>query len=178
MGRAGRNLPARALVVTGPVPAAGGRPRAWASLVETLAQCPSTRVTLACADGFGAARYGGNYQRQGVEVVAGPVDWLARYGGPALPLLPRDRQRRRPDHPTVADRALDPAPGHGGALFRAVAVPLQALGESSWHTEGTETVTEIGQNQLLRQVEGLHAAWCASAADASLLAGLGRAVKG
>ena len=46
-----------------------------AELVEVLARCPATRVTLACADGFGADRYGGYYQRQGVEVAAGPLDW-------------------------------------------------------------------------------------------------------
>ncbi len=49
----------------------------------------------------------------------------------------------------------------------------QALGDASWHTDGTDTVAEIGQTRLLHQIEGLQAAWCASRADASLLAGLG-----
>ena len=49
----------------------------------------------------------------------------------------------------------------------------QALGDASWHTEGTETVAEVRQARLLRQLEGIQTAWCASDADASLLAGLG-----
>jgi hypothetical protein len=53
----------------------------------------------------------------------------------------------------------------------------QALGDASWHTEGAETVTEVLQSRLLRQVEGLEAAWCASAADASLLEGLGTGIR-
>ena len=63
------------------------------------------------------------------------------------------------------------------AVFYSERLPFrrnQALGDASWHTEGTETVTELLQGRLLRQVEGIEAAWCASAADASLLAGLGR----
>ena len=46
----------------------------------------------------------------------------------------------------------------------------QALGEATWHTEGTETVAEVLHTRLLRQLEGVDAAWCASEADASLLA--------
>jgi hypothetical protein len=49
----------------------------------------------------------------------------------------------------------------------------EALGDASWHTDGAETVAQVWQTRLLRQVEGLQAAWCASTADASLLAGLG-----
>ena len=48
----------------------------------------------------------------------------------------------------------------------------QALGDASWHVEGTETIREVHQARLLRQLEGIEMAWCASDADANLLAGL------
>ncbi len=66
----------RVLVVTGTIPGTLVGIEGLAELVEVLARCPATRVTLACADGFGADRYGGYYERQGVEVAAGPLDWL------------------------------------------------------------------------------------------------------
>ena len=69
--------PTRVLVVTGTIPGTLVGAEGLVEVVESLARCASTRVTLACADGFGASRYGGHYQRQGVEVIAGPVDWPA-----------------------------------------------------------------------------------------------------
>ncbi len=162
------------LVVTGTIPGTLVGAEGLAEVVETLARSASTRVTLACADGFGASRYGRHYQRQGVEVIAGPVDWTAWCA---------DR-RYHYSHVLVSDEGLTT---HLWQLVRATQpqamavlyserLPFrrsQALGDASWHTDGTGTVAEIGQTQLLHQVEGLQAAWCASAADASLLAGLG-----
>ena len=42
---------------------------------------------------------------------------------------------------------------------------------------GTETVAELLHARLLRQLEGIHTAWCAGGADASLLAGLGSSLR-
>ena len=166
--------PTRVLVVTGTIPGTLVGAEGLTEVVESLARCASTRVTLACADGFGASRYGGHYQRQGVEVIAGPVDW---------PAWCADR-RYHYSHVLVSDEGLTThlwqlvrtTQPQAMAVLYSERLPFrraQALGDASWHTEGTETVAEIGQRQLLHQVEGLQAAWCASAADASLLAGLG-----
>ncbi len=158
----------------GPSPARWWGPKGSSKSSRRLRAALRRAVTLACADGFGASRYGGHYQRQGVEVIAGPVDW---------PAWCADR-RYHYSHVLVSDEGLTT---HLWQLVRATQpqamavlyserLPFrraQALGDASWHTEGTETVAEIGQTRLLHQVEGLQAAWCASAADASLLAGLG-----
>ena len=170
--------PARVLVVTGTIPGTRVGAEGLGYLVETLARCPQTRVTLACADGFAAGRYGGYFQRQGIEVVAGPMDWLAWCG---------DR-RYHYSHVVVSDEGLTTRlwPMARSTQPQAMAVlyseqlPFrrgQALGDASWHTEGTETVTELWQSRLLRQVDGLDAVWCASTADANLLGGLGGPLK-
>ena len=166
--------PTRVLVVTGTIPGTLVGAEGLVEVVESLARCASTRVTLACADGFGASRYGGHYQRQGVEVMAGPVDW---------PAWCADR-RYHYSHVLVSDEGLTThlwqlvrtTQPQAMAVLYSERLPFrraQALGDASWHTDGTDTVAEIGQTRLLRQVEGLQAAWCASRADASLLAGLG-----
>lgn len=165
--------PTRALVVTGTVPGTLVSPEGLVGLIDALAQAPATRVTLACADGFEAVRLAGYYQRQGVEVVAGPVDW------------PRwcDDRRYHYSHVFVSDEGLTTRLWSlvRGTQPQALCVlcserlPFrrsQALREASRHTEGTETVAEVWHSRLLRQVEGIHAAWCANTADASLLAGL------
>ncbi len=165
--------PVRVLVVTGTIPGTLVGMEGLAELVEVLARCPATRVTLACADGFGADRYGGYYQRQGVEVAAGPLDWMAWCG---------DR-RYHYSHVLVSDEGLT---GRLWPLVRstqpqALAVlyserlPFrrsQALGDASRHVEGTETISQVHQGRLLAQLDGIEMAWCASAADANLLAGL------
>jgi GT2 family glycosyltransferase len=165
--------PVRVLVVTGTIPGTLVGMEGLVELVETLARCPATRVTLACADGFGADRYGGYYQRQGVEVAAGPLDWMAWCG---------DR-RYHYSHVLVSDEGLTTRlwPLVRSTQPQALAavcserLPFrrsQALGDASWHVEGTETISEVHQARLLRQLEGVEMAWCASGADANLLAGL------
>ncbi|MGH9106407.1 MAG: glycosyltransferase [Acidimicrobiales bacterium] len=170
--------PARVLVVTGTIPgtlagAGGLRP-----LVETLACCPATRATLACADGFGAERYAGWYRAQGVEVVAGPQDWLGWCG---------DR-RYHYSHVVVSDEGLTTrlwpivrsTQPQALAVLYSERLPFrrdQARAGASRRREEAGTVAEALQASLLRQVEGIEAAWCASRADAGLLAGLGRGVK-
>jgi GT2 family glycosyltransferase len=165
--------PARVLVVTGTIPGQLVGAEGLRQVVETLARCPSTRVTLACADGFGAERHAGYFLRQGVEVVYGPNDWLAWCG---------DR-RYHYSHVVVSDEGLitrlwplvRSTQPQALAVLCSERLPFrrhQALGDASWHTEGTETVTEVLHGRLLRQVEGVEAFWCASTTDASLLAGL------
>lgn len=166
--------PTRVLVVTGTIPGAMVGVEGLVEVVESLARCASTRVTLACADGFAASRFAGYYQRQGVEVVAGPVDW---------PLWCADR-RYHYSHVLVSDEGLTThlwqivrsTQPQAMAVLYSDRLPFrraEALGDASWHTDGAETVAQVWQTRLLRQVEGLQAAWCASTADASLLAGLG-----
>ena len=120
----------------------------------------------------------GYYQRQGVEVVTGPVDW---------PLWCEDR-RYHYSHVVVSDEGLTT---RLWPLVRATQpqafcvlynerLPFrrsQALGEASWRPQGTETVAELLHARLLRQLEGIHTAWCAGGADASLLAGLGSSLR-
>jgi len=165
--------PARVLVVTGTIPGAQLGADGLREVVGALARCPATRVTLACADGFGADRYARYYQHQGVEVVAGPVDWLNWCG---------DR-RYHYSHVIVSDEGLTTRlwPVARSTQPQAMAVVYsdrlglrrnQALGDASWHAEGTATVAELLQTRLLRQVDGIDAAWCAAGADASLLTGL------
>ena len=165
--------PVRLLVVTGTIPGTLAGIEGLAELVEVLARCPATRVTLACADGFGADRYGAYYQRQGVEVAAGPLDWLEWCA---------DR-RYHYSHVLVSDEGLTTRlwPMVRSSQPQALAglyserLPFrrsQALGDASWHVEGTETIREVHQARLLRQLEGIEMAWCASDADANLLAGL------
>ena len=165
--------PVRVLVVTGTIPGTLVGMEGLAGLVEALARCPSTRVTLACADGFGAERYAGYYQRQGVEVAAGPQDWMAWCG----------ERRYHYSHVLVSDEGLTTrlwplvrsTQPQALATLYSERLPLrrsQALGDASWHVEGTETINEVFQARLLRQLEGIERAWCASTADANLLAGL------
>ncbi len=165
--------PVRVLVVTGTIPGTLAGAEGLAEVVEVLARCPATRVTLACADGFGADRYGAYYQRQGVEVAAGPLDWLEWCA---------DR-RYHYSHVLVSDEGLTTRlwPMARSSQPQALAglyserLPFrrsQALGDASWHVEGTETIREVHQGRLLRQLEGIEMAWCASDADANLLAGL------
>ncbi len=165
--------PTRVLVVTGTIPGTLVGAEGLVEIVEALAQSPATRVTLACADGFGASRIAGHYQRQGVEVVTGPADW---------PQWCEDR-RYHYSHVLVSDEGLTT---RLWSLVRAAQpqalrvlynerLPFrrsQALGEATWHPEGTETVAEVLHTRLLRQLEGVDAAWCASEADANLLGGL------
>jgi GT2 family glycosyltransferase len=166
--------PVRVLVVTGTIPGASVGVGGLTSLIETLARSPRARVTLACSDGFGATRYAGYFHRQGIEVVAGPLDWMGWCG----------ERRYHYSHVVVTDEGLTTrlwpmvrsTQPQALSIVYSEQLPLrrnQALGDASWHTEGTRTVTELLHNRLLNQVEGLDAAWCASVADASLLAGLG-----
>ena len=164
LGRTRRRLPESGCSWSpGTIPGTLAGIEGLAELVETLARCPATRVTLACADGFGADRYGGYYQRQGVEVAAGPLDWLDWCG---------DR-RYHYSHVVVSDEGLTTRlwPVVRSSQPQALAVlyserlPFrrnQALGDASWHIEGTETVAEVLQARLLRQLEGIEMAWCAS----------------
>ena len=177
---AGRDepCPTRVLVVTSTIPGSSAGADGTVQLVEALARCKGARVALACADGFGAARYAPYYQRQGVEVVAGPQDWLGWCG---------DR-RYHYSHVVVTDgglatrlwpiaRSTQP---QAMAVLYSEQLPLRrhhALGDASWHAEGANTVAELLHSRLLRQLEGVEAAWCASPADASLLAGLAPQVK-
>jgi GT2 family glycosyltransferase len=171
-------VPARVLVVTGTVPGSLVGVEGFREVVETLARCPSTRVTLACADGFGASQYAGYYQRQGIEVIAGPVDWLGWC----------EDRRYHYSHVLLSDEGLTTrlwplvrtTQPQAMTVLCSERLPFrrnQALGDASWHSEGTETVAELLQGRLLRQVEGIDAAWCASEADAKLLAGLCPEVK-
>jgi GT2 family glycosyltransferase len=165
--------PTRVLVVTSTVPGTLVGAEGLVELVATLARCQRTRVTLACADGYGADRYAGWYRRQGVEVVAGPADWLG---------WAADR-RYHYSHVVVSDDGLmtrlwpivRSSQPQAMAVLYSERLPLrrsQALAEASWHDEGAETVAELYQSRLLAQLEGVEAAWCASPGDASLLAGL------
>ncbi|HYA45133.1 MAG TPA: hypothetical protein VED59_05980, partial [Acidimicrobiales bacterium] len=172
-GERDRDTPTRLLVVTGTIPGTRVGAEALASLVETITRCPATRVTLACADGFGASRYAARYRQQGIEVVTGPRDW---------PRWCEDR-RYHYSHVLVSDEGLTTAlwslarasQPQAMAVLYCERLPFrrnQGLGEASWHTEGLETVTATAQARLLGQLEGIEAAWCANPADASLLAGL------
>jgi GT2 family glycosyltransferase len=166
-------MPTRALVVTGTIPGTLVGPEGLIEIVEALAQSPGVRVTLACADGFEAHTLAGYYQRQGVEVVTGPVDWS---------LWCEDR-RYHYSHVFVSDEGLTT---RLWSLVRATQpqalcvlyserLPFrraQALGQASWRAEGTETVAQVWHTRLLRQLQGVDNAWCANGADASLLAGL------
>ena len=117
--------PVRVLVVTGTIPGTLAGAEGLAEVVEVLARCPATRVTLACADGFGADRYGAYYQRQGVEVAAGPLDWLEWCA---------DR-RYHYSHVLVSDEglttrlwpmaAVQPTSGTGRAVLGTPALPAQ-----------------------------------------------------
>ena len=170
--------PTRVLVVTGTVPGTLVAPEGLVEVVGAVAQSRSTRVTLACADGFEARRLAGYYQRQGVEVVTGPVDW---------PRWCEDR-RYHYSHVLVSDEGLMT---RLWSLVRATQpqafcvlynerLPFrrsQALGEASWRPQGTETVAELLHARLLRQLEGIHTAWCAGGEDASLLTGLGSSLR-
>ncbi len=170
--------PSRVLVVTGNVPGSLVGADGLGALVEALARCPATRVTLACADGFAATTYAPHYCRQGVEVVAGPQDWLGWC---------TDR-RYHYSHVIVSDEGLttrlwplvrSTQPQAMTALY-AERLPVrryQSRSEASAHTEGTETLSELAQGGLLRQVDGIEVAWCASEADARLLAGLGTGLR-
>jgi GT2 family glycosyltransferase len=168
-----RDCPTRVLVVTGTVPAMDARTSGVAELVLLLARCPSTRVTLACADGFGAVGLGPAFARQGVEVVAGPQDWLAWCG---------DR-RYHYSHVLVSDEGLttrlwalarSTQPQAMGVLY-CEELPLRryAARAAAAQAEGTQTVLEAAHASLLRELAGIEAAWCAHEADAKLLAGLG-----
>ncbi|GEM_PF-1830671 len=164
--------PARVLVVTGTIPGTRVGAEGLGALVEALARCPGTRVTLACADGFGARQYAGRFRQQGVEVVGGPLDWLAWCS---------DR-RYHYSHVVVSDeglattlwslaRATQP---QAMAILYCEQLPFrrnQALGEASWHTEGLETVLATAQARALAQLDGLDAAWCARSSDARWLSG-------
>lgn len=166
--------PARALFVTGTVPGTLLGADGLGPLVELLARCPATRVTLACADGFGASTYGPHYRRQGVEVVAGPQDWLGWC---------TDR-RYHYSHVFVSDEGLTTrlwplvrsTQPQAMAILYSERLPVrryQSRSGASVHTEGAGTLAELAHSGLLGQVEGVDAAWCASEADARLLAGLG-----
>ncbi len=167
------SAPTRVLVVTGTVPGTLMGAEGLVEVVETLARCPSVRVTLACADGFEARRLGVYYRRQGVEVVAAPVDW---------PLWCHER-RYHYSHVIAGEEGLTTRlwslvqatqPQAMRVLYcdRLPFRRYEALGEATSHTEGTETVSEVLHTKLLRQLDGIDAAWCASGADARLLAGL------
>ena len=169
--------PVRVLVVTGTVPGTLVGANGLASLVEDLGRCPQARVTLACADGFGANEHAAHFQRHGVEVAAGPQDWLAWCA---------DR-RYHYSHVIVSDEGLTTrlwpivrsTQPQAMAIVYSEQLPLrrvQAAGQAGPHVEGAETVAEIFHGRLLRQLDGIEAAWCASAADASLLAGLGTSI--
>jgi GT2 family glycosyltransferase len=161
------------LVVTGTVPGLDARTAGLAELVLLLARCPATRVTLACADGFGVPEVGPAYRRQGVEVVAGPQDWLTWAG---------DR-RYHYSHVVVSDEGLTTRlwalvrstqpQAMGIAYCEALPVRRYAARAATGPAEGTETLLEAAHASLLRQVSGIEAAWCALEADAKLLAGLG-----
>lgn len=170
--------PARALVVTGTIPGTLVGSDGLGPLVELLARCPATRVTLACADGFGATTYAPRFRRQGVEVVAGPQDWLGWCS---------DR-RYHYSHVVVSDEGLTTrlwplvrsSQPQAMAVLYSEHLPVrhyQSRSEASGHTEGVETLAELAQSGLLRQVEGIEVAWCASELDSRLLAGLGTGVK-
>lgn len=173
-----QGCPARVLVVTGNIPGTLSGAEGTVGLVEELSRCRGTRVTLACADGFGADRAAGHYQRQGTEVVAGPQDWMAwcgdrRYhyshllvtGSGLMSRLWPIARSTQPQAMKVLCSELLP--------FRR----NHALGDASWHSEGTSTVALLLHSRLLGQVEELDAAWCASEADSKLLAGLGAGIK-
>lgn len=169
-----QDCPSRVLVVTGTVPGSLVAADGLGALVEALARCEAVRVTLACADGFGAERYAGYFQRQGVEVIAGPQDWLAWC----------EDRRYHYSHVVVSDEGLTTrlwpivrsTQPQAMAVLCSERLPFRrnrALGDASPHTEGAETVAEMTQSRLLRQIEGIEVAWCAGPADAGLLGGLG-----
>ncbi len=165
--------PSRVLVVTGTLPGLGAGADGLGGLVEALACCPGTRVTLACQDGFAVARHAEHYQRQGIEVVAGPLDWLAWCG---------DR-RYHYSHVVVSDEGLTTrlwpiarsTQPQAMAVLYSERLPLRALQGTVGATRGetgTQTLAEVLQARLLHQVEGIEAAWCCAASDAKLLSGL------
>lgn len=164
--------PVRVLVVTGNMPGTLVGAEHLVGLVSELSRCPGARVTLAVADGYGVPRYGGYFRRQGVEVVGAPQDWEGWC---------HDR-RYHYSHLVVTDgglstrlwplaRATQP---QAMAVLYSEQLPVrrhEALGEASTHVDGLQTVAQLLQGHLVRQVEGLDAAWCASEADAALLRG-------
>lgn len=168
-----QDVPTRALVVTGAIPGTRVGAEGLGALVEMMARCPETRVTLACADGFGAHQYARRFRQQGVEVVAGPRDWLAWCA---------DR-RYHYSHLVASDEGLTTTLWSLARATQPQAMTVvyseqlpfrrsEVVGAASWHTEGLETVRATTQARFLGQLEGLDAAWCARAADALLLAGL------
>lgn len=169
--------PARALVVTANIPGTVTGADHLAGLVDELARCPRTRVTLACADGFGLPRYAPYYRDQGVEVIGAPQDWEEWC---------HDR-RYHYSHVIVTDSGLSTrlwplaraSQPQAMAVLYSERLPVrrhQALGEASTHTDGLRTVYTLLQARLAAQVEALDAAWCASAADADLVRGLAPAI--
>jgi GT2 family glycosyltransferase len=168
-----RSTPTRVLVVTGMVPGVRVGADGLGHLTEVLARCPATRVTLACADGFGSRQHAARFQQQGVEVVAGPLDWLAWCA---------DR-RYHYSHLVASDEGLTTAlwslardtQPQAMAVVYSEGLPFRrnlALGEQARHHDGWETVVATAQARLLRHFEGIDVAWCPSAADAQLMAGL------
>ena len=169
------SAPTRVLVVTGTVPGTLMGAEGLVEVVESLARCPSVRITLACADGFEAGRLGAYYRRQGVEVVAAPVDW---------PLWCHER-RYHYSHVIAGEEGLTTRlwslvqatqPQAMRVLYcdRLPFRRYEALGEATSHTEGTETVSEVLHTKLLRQLDGIDAAWCASGATRGCWRGLPR----
>ena len=168
-----RPTPTRVLVVTGAVPGSRVGADGVAALAETLARCPATRVTLACADGFGCRQHAARFQQQGIEVVAGPRDWLAWCA---------DR-RYHYSHLVASDEGLTTAlwllardtQPQAMAVLYSEGLPFRrnlALGARAQHSDGRETVVATAQARLLRLFEAVDMAWCSSRADAQLLAGL------
>ncbi len=169
--------PTRVLVVTSELPGLGAGHDGLRSLVEALAACPGAQVTLACHDGFSVARYAVHYQHLGVEVVAGPVDWLTWCG----------RRRYHYSHVVVSDsglvtrlwRVVRSTQPQAVRVLYSERLPVRAAQATAGATageDGTGTYAELLGAQLLAHLEGVDAAWCSSRTDARLLAGLAPSV--
>lgn len=165
--------PVRVLVVAANIPGSLVGAEHLVGLVDDLARCPGTRVTLLSADGFEVHRHGAYFRRQGVEVVGGPQDWEEWC---------HDR-RYHYSHLVVSDGGLSTrlwplaraSQPQAMAVLYSERLPLRrhrAMGEASSHTDGLASVNELLQTRLVREVAGLDAAWCASSVDADLVRGL------
>jgi hypothetical protein len=81
LGGARRGVPDAGVGGHGTIPGALVGVEGLAEVVEDLARCAPTRVTLACADGFGAPRYGGFTSARGSRSPGPSIGWLGARTG-------------------------------------------------------------------------------------------------
>ena len=169
--------PTRVLVVTGTVPGTLVAPEGLVEVVEAVAQSPRHASRWPAQTGSRPVACCTYYRRQGVEVVPGPVDW---------PLWCEDR-RYHYSHVLVSDEGLTTrlwplvAPPSRRRFASCTTNASRSAAARPWGSRrGGHGHRNRGRSlhaRLLRQLEGIHTAWCAGGADASLLTGLGSSLR-